>query len=415
MTYDLAIVGAGAAGLAAAVTARELGLNTVVVEASHRIGGRGYTEMFAPGIAFDLGCHWLHSATINPFVPIADRFGFRYRKGTYPRGLFVNGRWATENERAELDAFLERSHDAVVAAAEQGKPLSQADVTDRESVWTPVFDHFTTLGTSVDPDQVGVEDTASYNDTGENWPLKDGFGALIAQFGADVDVTLNCAVRRIDWSGGEIGLETAKGRIAARRALVTVSTGILGAGDIRFDPALPDWKEEAIAALPLGTHNRVGILFDRDVFGPECPRGAVVMMPDSEVQAIALNAFGENYAVGYTGGRHAVWLERAGQRAAIDFTLERLVHVFGSSVRPRVKRTIVTAWHGDPWAKGSYSAALPGQGHQRIELARPIDNRLFFAGEATSSEFMATAHGAYLSGIAAVRAIAATMGLESAA
>ena len=136
---------------------------------------------------------------------------------------------------------------------------------------------------------------------------------------------------------------------------------------------------------------------------------------DSEVQAIALNPFDENYAVGYTGGRHAVWLERAGQQAAVDFTMERLVHVFGSSIRPHVKRTIVTAWHGDPWTKGSYSAALPGQGHQRGELARPIDDRLFFAGEATSKEFMATAHGAYLSGIAAVRTIAATLGLESAA
>jgi monoamine oxidase len=415
MTVDLAIVGAGAAGLAAAVTARELGLDVVVLEASHRIGGRGYTEELAPGIAFDLGCHWLHSASLNPFVAIADRFGFTYRKGTYPRGLHVNGRWASPEERAALDDYLDRSHDAIVAAAHEGRPVSQADVTDRESMWAPVFDHFTSLGTSVDPDQVGVEDSAAYNDTGENWPLKDGYGALIARFGADVDVTLNCAVRRIDWSGAEIALETVKGKVTARRVLVTVSTGILGAGDISFEPALPSWKETAIAALPLGTHNRIGILFDRDVFGPDCPRGAVVMMPGSEVQAFALNAFGENYAVGYTGGRHAVWLERAGQQAAIDFTLERLVHLFGSDIRSRVKRTIVTAWHGDPWTRGSYSAALPGQGRQRAELARPIDDRLFFAGEATSTEFMATAHGAYLTGIAAVRAIAATLGLETAA
>jgi len=415
MTYDLAIVGAGAAGLAAAVTARELGLNFVVVEASHRIGGRGYTEEIAPGVQFDLGCHWLHSASVNPFVPIADRFGFNYRKGTYPRGLFLEGRWGTEAERDALDAFLDRSHDAVIAAAKEGKPLSQADVTDRESVWTPVFDHFTTLGTSVDPDQVGVEDTANYNDTGENWPLKDGYGALIARFGADVEVMLNCAVRTIKWGGHEIVLETVKGSIAARRVLVTVSTGILGAGDIKFDPALPAWKETAIAALPLGVHNRVGILFDRDIFGPDCARGAVVMLPDAEVQAIAFNPFGQNYAVGYTGGRHAAWLERAGQQASIDFTLERLVAVFGSGIRARIKKTIVTAWHGDPWTKGSYSAALPGQGHQRIELARPVDDRVFFAGEATSKEFMSTAHGAYISGIDAVRAVAQTLGLESAA
>jgi monoamine oxidase len=415
MTHDLAIVGAGAAGLAAAVAARELGLDTVVLEASHRIGGRGYTEEFAPGVAFDLGCHWMHSASLNPFVAIADRFGFTYRKGTYPRGLYLYNRWGTEAERAALDAFIDRNHDAVMAAAHARAAVSQADVTERDSLWTPVFDHFTTLGTSVDPDQVGVEDTASYNDTGENWPVKEGYGALIARFGAGVDVALNCAARRIDWRGKAIAIETPSGTVSARRALITVSTGILGAGDIRFDPVLPDWKEAAIAALPLGTHNRIGILFDRDIFGSDCPRGAIIMMPDSEVQAFALNAFGENYAVGYTGGRHAVWLERAGQQAAIDFTMERLVHVFGSEIRGHVQRTIVTAWHGDPWTRGSYSAAMPGQGHQRGELARPIDDRLFFAGEATSVEFMATAHGAYLSGIAAVRAIAGSLGMETAA
>ena len=415
MTHDLAIVGAGAAGLAAAITARELGLDVVVLEASHRIGGRGYTEELAPGIAFDLGCHWMHSASLNPFVAIADRFGFTYRRGTYPRGLFMGDRWATPEEDAALDAFLDQSHAAIIAAAKSGKPVSHADVTDRESIWTPVFDHFTSLGTSADPDQVGVEDAANYNDTNENWPLKEGYGSLIARFGADVPVTLNCAVRKIDWNRPELVLETVKGNVVARRVLLTVSTGILGAGDIQFDPALPDWKQEAIAALPLGTHNRIGILFDRDVFGPECPRGAVMLTPGEEAQAFSLNAFGENYAVGYTGGRHAVWLERAGQKAAVDLTLERLARMFGSDIRNHVVRTLVTAWHGDPWTRGSYSAALPGQGFQRAELARPLDTRLYFAGEATSSIFMATAHGAYITGVSSARAIAESLGMDSAA
>ncbi len=69
----------------------------------------------------------------------------------------------------------------------------------------------------------------------------------------------------------------------------------------------------------------------------------------------------------------------------MDFLTERLVAAFGSDIRGALStRTIVTAWGGDPWTLGSYSSALPGATHQRVELARPIDDVLFFAGEACS-------------------------------
>lgn len=408
--YDLAIVGAGSAGLAAARTARALGLDFVLLEASHRIGGRGYTEEFAPGIAFDLGCHWMHSASLNPYVAIADRFGFFYRKGTFPRGLWLDGHWAGAEERTSLETAWEERETAIAAAAKAGAGLSIVEATGRDGRWTPLLDYWTSIATSADPDRVAVEDVVNYNDTDENWPLRDGFGALIARFGADLPVTLNAAVERIDWSGPEIALQTAKGMLRARRALVTVSTGILGAGDIRFDPALPDWKLAAIAGLPLGTHNRIGLLFDRDLFGPDCPKGAGVLIPGEEPIGFSLGPFDQNYAVAYTGGRFAVWLERAGQAAAIDFAKEKLAKLFGSEIKQHVTRAIVTAWAGDPWVKGSYSAALPGQAHQRPALARPVEDRLFFAGEACSIEFCATAHGAYITGVETARAVARSLG-----
>ena len=94
---------------------------------------------------------------------------------------------------------------------------------------------------------------------------------------------------------------------------------------------------------------------------------------------------------------------------AVDLAKEKLVKVFGSRITRHLVRHIVTAWAGDPWTKGSYSAALPGQGRQRAELARPIDDRLFFADEATSTEFHATAHGAYLSAVAAMHQVAKSL------
>lgn len=408
--YDVAIVGAGSAGLAAAKTARGLGLDVVALEASHRIGGRGYTEELAPGVPFDLGCHWMHSASLNPYVAIAEKYGFHYRKGSYPRSLFIDGRKATAAEGAELEEFIDRNHDAVIAAAKEGRDISMADATERDNRWTEVFDYWTTIGNAVDSDQVSVMDMFHYNDTDENWPLKEGFGALIARFGADVPVTLNCAVQRIEWGGAEVVLHSSKGPIKARRVIVTVSTGILGAGDIRFDPALPNWKLAAIEGLPLGTHNRIGLMLDRDPFGPDFPKGSLLLEEGSEPMGFGIRPFGQDWVVGYTGGRFALWLERAGQAAAVDLAKEKLAKAFGNDIKNYVTRSIVTAWAGDPWVKGSYSAALPGQGHQRPEIARPIEDRLFFAGEATSTEFHATAHGAYITGIDTARKVAKSLG-----
>ena len=105
---DVAIVGAGAAGLAAAKTLGELGVPFVVLEASHRIGGRAYTEAVGPGQPFDLGCHWMHSASINPFVAIADAHGFDYNKSGFNRRMRIDGAWdlAKENLKKAFGADI---------------------------------------------------------------------------------------------------------------------------------------------------------------------------------------------------------------------------------------------------------------------------------------------------------------------
>ena len=407
---DVAVVGAGSAGLGAARTLGELGLSCALLEASHRVGGRAYTEEMAPGVYFDLGCHWMHSASLNPFVAFADAAGFTYRKGTFDRGLRMGNRWATDEEAQDRDAFFERAHAALERAHAEGRDISVADATERDSPWTGLYDYMISLYTSVDSDQVSASDLVTYKDTDENWPLKEGYGNLVARLAEGLPVALNSAVTRIDWSGRTIGLETAKGRVKARTAIIAVSTGILGSGDIRFDPDLPDWKQEAVADLPLGCHNRIGLLFDRDVFGDDHPGSLALLSEDCEPFAVGVRPFGFNYVAGLTGGRFAEWLERAGPEAAVDLLKEKLKQSYGSDITKHAGRHLVTAWRGDPWVKGAYSAAVPGGAHQRAALARPIDERLFFAGEATSPDFFSTCHGAYLSGIAAANAAAAALG-----
>ncbi|MGI9480968.1 MAG: flavin monoamine oxidase family protein [Hyphomicrobiales bacterium] len=402
---DIAIIGAGAAGIAAAKSLMQAGKSFVLLEASHRIGGRAYTEEIFPGVPVDLGCHWLHSASLNPLVKVADAFGITYLKEGFPRGVFSDGKWSSDEDSADWDRFYERQAHAMQEAAAGEGDRSIFEATEREDRWTPIFDYIYSLHTSFDVDQVSVTDLMAYNDTNEDWPLREGYGTLMSRFGADIPVSLNCAVHTVEWSGKGVTLETAQGTVSAHRALVTVSTGILGAGDIRFVPELPVWKKEAIAALPLGCHNRICLGFDRDVFGPDARAGFTTDVIDDVPMSLYLRPFDYNLVVAVTGGRFAEWLERAGQQASIDYVEKKLQAVFGSDITKHVTAHIVTAWRGDPWVKGAYSAARPGQAHQRAELAKSLDEKVFFAGEATSSEFYSTAHGAYLTGIAAANAM----------
>jgi monoamine oxidase len=406
---DLIIIGAGAAGIGAAKRAASLGLSYKVLEASHRVGGRAYTEQIGPKREpFDLGCHWLHSASLNPMVGIADEYRFTYdTRGVGWRAFYIDGRRETNAERAEWEAFYDASYAAIHAAVAAGREASVADLTPREDRWTPFWDYIFSALASLDPDQVSATDLDAYNDTGENWPMRDGYGALIQRFSADMAFELNTQVTRIDWSGQGVKAETRRGTVSGRAAIITVSTGVLGAGDILFDPALPAEKISAIHHLPLGAHNRIALVFNRDVFDKDALDGMSIVstQPHDVPMMFGLKPFGYDYAVGLTGGRYADWLERAGVEASVDIALEKLKSVFGNDIAKHVVAKNVSSWRGDPWVKGAYSAATPGHADARNILREPLANRLFFAGEATHASFYSTCHGAYLSGIDAVDSV----------
>ncbi|MDH5411410.1 MAG: FAD-dependent oxidoreductase, partial [Alphaproteobacteria bacterium] len=241
-------------------------------------------------------------------------------------------------------------------------------------------------------------------------PVPGGYGNLVKTWGADVDVMLNSRVDRIDWSGPGVAVETVKGTLRGRAVLVTVSTGILASNNILFDPVLPDWKTKAYLGLPTGTVNKFCLHFDKDVFGPDGLGFYTTWNDAGDTGSLEASVNGDNTAIIFAGGRHGIWLEKQGQQAGQDFALDRVAEIFGNDIRKHVTRSIVTAWGTEPWTLGAYSCARPGQAHQRRELAKPIDERLFFAGEATISGSHATCHGAYFSGIRAAEEIAISLG-----
>ncbi|MDH3704328.1 MAG: FAD-dependent oxidoreductase [Alphaproteobacteria bacterium] len=402
---DVAVIGAGAAGLAAAATLRAQGADVVVLEAKARIGGRAFTETDTLGVPFDHGCQWLHSASLNPFVPMAEKMGLAVGLDERPRGIWLDGRWATEDEVEDWRLHAERSFVAMESAAGEGRDVAACEIFAEPTRWSALFDARLGMVSGVNADGASTADHANYLDTEENWLVAGGYGALVARWGTALPVSLDTAVSRVDWRGKSIAIETPRGVLSARKVIVTVSTAVLASERVTFDPPLPDWKAEAIEALPLGAANKVAFRFDRDVFGEPAGQWAVYSTDGADAFSFQVRAQSTLAAIGYVGGKFCDALEASGEAEMLGTALDQLKAIYGSAIAGHVVSAAATAWRGDPYIGGAYSAAWPGQAARRRDLAQPIDGRLFFAGEASSCDFFSTAHGAYLSGVAAAEAL----------
>jgi monoamine oxidase len=404
---DVAIIGAGAAGLGAANALKGSGLSVLVLEARDRLGGRSHTILPAPGVMFDVGCGWLHSADRNSFVAIAATLGFEIDKSRPPwRDESVNVAFPPR-ERADfidaLDDFYERCEDASDAAYDS----VASEWLEPGNRWNPMIDAISTYINGCELDQVSVYDMDAYEDTEINWRVSRGYGALIAAYGAACDVALNTNVTGIDHSGARVKIETSRGTLSATKVIVTVPTNLIADEAIRFFPALPA-KVGAARGLPLGLADKVMLALEDD---PQALpkdgnlRGATMR---TAMGSYHLRPFGQPSIEGYFGGRFAQELEDAGEGALAAQSIDEIVALLGSDYRRKLKPLASSRWAHDPFARGSYSHAMPGCADCRAVLAAPIDDRLFFAGEATSPNFFSTAHGARDSGERAAREVMAS-------
>ena len=406
---DVAIIGAGAAGLGAAHALKKSSLSLIVLEARDRVGGRAHTIEAAPGIAFDLGCGWLHSADKNAFVPIAERLRFEIDRTRPPWREQVVDTGFPPQDRAEfiaaLDAFYDRAEEAAQQAAQSGRDVAASLCLEPGNRWNPMIDAISTYINGCELNQVSILDMDAYEDTGINWRVRHGYGALVAAFGAPVPTALNCAVTLIDHSGKKIRIETSQGTLVADRVIVTVPTSLIAEEAIRFHPALPA-KVDAARGLPLGLADKVMLALDDGDALPKdgSLRGATMR---TAMGTYHLRPFGQPCIEGFFGGRFAPSLEDAGPGALAAESINEIAGFLGNDYRRKLKPLAESRWAHDALARGSYSHALPGHAGDRAVLASPVDGRLFFAGEATSPEFFSTAHGARDSGERAAGEVAA--------
>lgn len=406
---DVAIVGAGAAGLTAATRLRSLGRRVVVLEARGRPGGRVHTDRRL-GEPFDSGAHYLHWAERNPWRAVAARLGVEVGEesaspgfGIYANGLALPDEARSRRRRAflRIDALIAAGTDPDRSVADA---VRAAGEDARESAAGLMR---LTLGE--EPDRVSAADYEQLW-SGEDLVCPDGYGTLLERYASGLPVRYAETVRRLDWSGPGVRVETSGGVLHARAAIVTVSVGVLRSGRFAFNPGLPPETEAALQGLGMGAYTKIALRMDRSRLRGTALTNALDLGPPDGVVSVEAWPFGRDLVICYLGGDFARALCAAGEREAVDHAAERLGRIFGSGVRAAVAGGALADWWTDHLSAGSYSIARPGHAAARLALRRPIGRRIWLAGEASAGGGAMTAGGAALEGERAAAEVARAIG-----
>lgn len=403
---DVVIIGAGAAGVAAARRLAESGLSALLLEAGQRIGGRAWTCDVA-GLPLDLGCGWLHSADRNPWTGIAAAAGFVVdRRPPAWRQQYRDLGFSRAEQAAAAAAFAAWSERLVTAP-----PPSDcaADALEADGAWNAYLQAISGFISGAALERISVADYLAYDvaSTACNWRVPAGYGRLIAaSLPPAIPLRLATPVEAIALDRVGVGIATPAGSITARSAILTVSTAVLAGGAIGLPAALDAWRHAA-SCLPLGRDEKLFLEILGD--SPFAPETQVIGDPrDARSGAYYIRPLGRPVIECFLGGEGARMLEETGPAAGFAHAIDQLASLFGSAVRRCLRPLVASHWSRMDHVGGAYSHALPGRSAARGDLAHPFEDRLFFAGEATHRDDFSTAHGAYQSGIrAAEEAIAA--------
>jgi len=440
MDTDVVVVGAGAAGLAAALWLAERSVRVIVLEGRNNVGGRVmWQSLGTADVPAELGAEFVHGAAPETSALLRDAGLAKVETGNAAwlcssgralrlddddidsRAIFERAHSLTEDE--SVDVFLRRWEDDP-RMREQAR-RARAFVEGFEAADPGLA----SIRSIADEIRMGSDSTSS-RPVGGYAPLFEHLTARCVRAG--VDVRLGMVVERIAWKTGDVTIaaQTQNGgasEFRSRCAVITVPVGVLrAAGDANrfsFLPPLPAAKQAALRGLEMGHAVRVTLAF-RSPFWEQADDGRYRDAAFFRCEDGAFSAFWTQMPlrsrtiVAWAGGPRATALNGTPVQERIDRARDEFGAIFGQRdlARREYEAGVTHDWSTDPLACGAYTYVATGAGAARAALGAPVDDTLFFAGEATSTDGQGgTVSGAFGTGMRAAREAARAFGIAGAA
>jgi len=407
---DVVVVGAGAAGIAAGRRLAAGGRKFVVLEAADHIGGRCITETRTFGVPYDRGAHWIYAPDLNPLGKLTPRRGIEVYPAPANQKVRIGRRYAREGELEDFLALQVRANRAIAEAARRADVACAQAMPNDLGDWRPSIDFVLGPFTSgKELTQMSAVDFAKSAERSTAAFCRQGFGALLASFAEGIAVKLSTPATLVD-TRGVVTVETAKGAIATRAVIVTASTNVINSGVIKFAPELPKRQLDAFAKLSLGSCDHIALELDGNPLGFESDDMVFEKSADTHTAAVLANVSGTPLCLIEVAGAFGRELSAHGEAEMVNFAAGWLAGLYGADVKKTIKRSHATRWNHEPWALGAASAAAPGWQGARRTLMEPVQNAVWFAGEAVHETLWGTVGGAWESGTRAADAVLRHLG-----
>jgi monoamine oxidase len=412
------VIGAGIAGISAARKLQAEGVEVVALEARNRVGGRIWTD-HSLGVPLDLGAAWIHGNSLdNPVAKIVEDNDIKTLVTDYDKAITydTDGTLLEDGVVTEADEFF---FDVLQEAEAYGETLKQ-DISLQEGLEQALsnkrlsaqghrlFDHMTSVWIEHEYG-ADVSELSLWNaQQGEAFDGDDvlfpgGYQQLIDVLALGLDIRVNHVVSKVSYSANGVSVTTNQGVFQADYAIITLPLGVLQSNAVTFSPALPQEKIEAIQSLGMGSYNKTCLRFPK-VFWPKEPDWLDYVNNPKGLWSEFLNIchYGDApILIGINPGTVGRELEILSDKETVESAMNVLKTMFGKAI-PEPSAFKIARWHGDPFAKGAYSFIPVGSSGDTLDaLAANVNDKLFFAGEATSRDYQSTVHGGYLSGLRA--------------
>jgi monoamine oxidase len=404
---DVVVIGAGAAGIAAARRLAAANRSFRLFEAADRVGGRCAIDTKIFGVPYDLGAHWIHNPDSNPLVAAAAQSGLDVYPAPRGQTLRVGARNARDSE---LETFLATTLKARRALGELGKaktdmPASRLlpkDLGDWQATMEFMLGPF---ATGKDLKDMSAFDLARVVERDSDAFCRQGYGALLAKLAAGLPVQLSSPVGLIYWGGNALAVDTPKGNLLTRAVILTVSTNVLSEDKIEFLPTLPKRQVDAVEKLALGSYDHIALDMPGNPLDLQRDDMVFEQATGTRTAALLANVGGSSLHLVEVAGQFGRELAAKGEAAMVEFARDWLASLFGFDVKRLIKRSHATNWGANPLALGAMSVAAPGNVDARKILMEPIAGKIWLAGEALHETKWGTVNGAWESGTRAAEAV----------